>query len=1053
MQVRRNYVRRKTQCHSIRQEEKTILQSLQKPAEKLPISQEPEADGGVKIEVVDIATESIERDEGPSGLLENTPISIEERAKEEQREGAAKEPPQASGSTGTSYIQRGKDATSGLAGFTTKASKLHAQLPGSIKKDAESRLQTGRQCITTTVQPAADGAKGKVEEITQNTSNIPTNLSSLSGLIVGDDGMILDYDGNYIGRLVEGETEDLAGQIVGEGGEILDEDGDMVGCVELLSGDLADESEAPADQDALGFKDLANSPLGEDGTIKDRYDRVLGKLVEGNVNDLVGWPVDENGEILDEDGNLVGRVELLASDNVGESPEQLSHSLLGPSLLKGKPINEEGKILYENGNLLGRIKGNQEAETMVGKFANEKGEIINNFGQIIGEVELVAGGVASKAMAEQQGAVRKAENDISMLDGLQVNEEGLITGTNSSVIGELDSGDLSEAVRMTVNEKGLELDDNGNIIGKARSGAKDAIEKTEKTTEDFVQGLPSLSTPEDLKCNRLGNIDNEDGMPVGERVEGGPKEVSGDGTELDGQAQLWDNRGKINGKAQSFSIDGEQNEGPFADLDEPFVTEGGWVHDANGNKVGQIVEGEIRKVLGRAVDDDGDILDKRGNLLGRAEPWQEPDIEPEDVDITELEGLTFHKIGNVIGPDGVSIARVSEGNPKLFAGRKINAQGLVWSDVGEVIGNVMLIPLKEREAMTLFGGIGDLVVRKTGYVEDETGCIVGKIVESDPQKLQGLLVDDDGDILDKRGNLKGRAEPYNLPEEEEEEMEEDISVLEGMKVNKFRNVVDQNGSVDDGNFLGSVGLIPSSEREQGGGIFYGLEGLVVTKGGTITDLISYIVGRLVEGDMLRLNGRAVDEDGEIIDKVGNVIGRAERWIAEETPRNGYPMSDRKINQEGEVRKGDGNLISQLMDGNLNSLSGKAVEENGYIVDKDGDRIGECTFLAHLAESELELSQEEHIERADRTPRDELDEEQLVKTVKPIIEEAGNILQECKGILRALDPDGQIAASAKARSVSHEVTSEEYQLADLLRQLSQTISTTIENGCRRIANML
>lgn len=52
----------------------------------------------------------------------------------------------------------------------------------------------------------------------------------------------------------------------------------------------------------------------------------------------------------------------------------------------------------------------------------------------------------------------------------------------------------------------------------------------------------------------------------------------------------------------------------------------------------------------------------------------------------------------------------------------------------------------------------------------------------------------------------------------------------------------------------------------------------------------------------------------------------------------------------------------------------------------------------------------------------------------------------------MDPDGQIAASAKARSVSHEATSEEYQLADLLKQLSQTISTTIENGRRRIADM-
>jgi hypothetical protein len=76
----------------------------------------------------------------------------------------------------------------------------------------------------------------------------------------------------------------------------------------------------------------------------------------------------------------------------------------------------------------------------------------------------------------------------------------------------------------------------------------------------------------------------------------------------------------------------------------------------------------------------------------------------------------------------------------------------------------------------------------------------------------------------------------------------------------------------------------------------------------------------------------------------------------------------------------------------------------------------------------------------------------VKTVKPLIEEAGNLLQEGKAALRALDPDGQIAASAKARTVSHEATPEEYQLADLLKQLSQTVTTTIDNGRRRIADM-
>jgi hypothetical protein len=82
----------------------------------------------------------------------------------------------------------------------------------------------------------------------------------------------------------------------------------------------------------------------------------------------------------------------------------------------------------------------------------------------------------------------------------------------------------------------------------------------------------------------------------------------------------------------------------------------------------------------------------------------------------------------------------------------------------------------------------------------------------------------------------------------------------------------------------------------------------------------------------------------------------------------------------------------------------------------------------------------------------LDEEKLVQSVKPLIENAGNILQECKGTIRALDPDGSIAASAKAHSAAHEATPEEYQLADLLKQLTETVMNTIEKGRQRIADM-
>jgi hypothetical protein len=95
---------------------------------------------------------------------------------------------------------------------------------------------------------------------------------------------------------------------------------------------------------------------------------------------------------------------------------------------------------------------------------------------------------------------------------------------------------------------------------------------------------------------------------------------------------------------------------------------------------------------------------------------------------------------------------------------------------------------------------------------------------------------------------------------------------------------------------------------------------------------------------------------------------------------------------------------------------------------------------------------QRIEKADRTPKGELDEEKLVQDVQPLIEDAGKMLQECNGAIRALDPDGHIANNAKARSAAHEATPEEHRLADLLTKLTETVTKTIDEGRNKIAGM-
>lgn len=95
---------------------------------------------------------------------------------------------------------------------------------------------------------------------------------------------------------------------------------------------------------------------------------------------------------------------------------------------------------------------------------------------------------------------------------------------------------------------------------------------------------------------------------------------------------------------------------------------------------------------------------------------------------------------------------------------------------------------------------------------------------------------------------------------------------------------------------------------------------------------------------------------------------------------------------------------------------------------------------------------QHIDKADRTPREELDEEKLVNDVKPLIEEGGRILGECNGAIRGLDPDGHIAAQAKARAASGEATPEEHRVAEGLKELTTSIVKTIDNAKKRLSDM-
>jgi hypothetical protein len=856
-----------------------------------------------------------------------------------------------------------------------------------VPGEAADKLKEGAEEGVEGAPEGEEGAaEGAAEETKEATGGITADLTILAGKKVNKKGKILDDEGEIIGQLTEdSDSKKCAGKIPNDRGLILNDDGDIIGKVEVVPGEAADEAmkalhpelveEAAQEAPQLpGLDILEGLKVNKKGEVLNEDGEPIARVSEGEITDLVGKKINANGEVLDKDGNVIGKVELIpeafdveepGAEEEGEGEEEAEKPKLpGLDILEGLKVNKKGEVVNEDGDAIAKLVEG-ELDACKGKKVNDQGEVLDSEGNVIGKVELIP-----EAFPE---AVQPGP-DFSVLEGYKVNKNGDVVNEDGETLAKLVEGEIDACKGKKINPQGEVLDSEGNVIGKVELVPAEGETAGE---EDAGPELPPLSILEGLKCNKVGKIVDSEGKPLGELIEGDARKLAKMGAECDAEGQFWDGKGHVIGKAVTLPQEDDEEDAPFAGLEGLIVVPDGWVEDENQNKVGILTEGDPKKLVGRAVDEDGDVMDKRGNIVGHADRYEEPVEEEVKVDYSILEGLAVNKQGNVIGPEGVPIGRLVEGNAKELAGRKCDAEGKLWNDSGKVVGQCEPIPENEREAKPEgpFAGLEGVVVVKDGMVEDEDGNTVGVVTEGDPKRLVGRAVDEDGDIIDKYGNVKGHAEPYDEPPEEVA----DLSMLDGKVVNKAGNVVDEHGTIfgriaegnpeelagkrvdgqgqiwnDNGKVIGQAELLPGGGTQKPEGPFAGWENLVVAKDGVIQDASGQIVGKLDEESMPnaeKLLGRKVDEDGEILDKAGNSIGRAIRWTPEEKERNINPMSGHKVNKDGEVRDENGELLGMVTDGHLPTLVGLEVDDNGYVVDNDGNKVGECTLMQNLQEDE------------------------------------------------------------------------------------------------------
>ncbi|KAL7621817.1 hypothetical protein AAE478_007317 [Parahypoxylon ruwenzoriense] len=826
------------------------------------------------------------------------------------------------------------------------------------------------------------------------------------------------------------------------------------------------------------------------------------------------FTVIDSGKVTDQKGNVLGKL----------SDESDLQDLIGKEV---KGIDGQGNLLGDDDAVFGKVDIAPE-----GSIADRIKEAVPEAADRLNALELQTEQVAPIQIPSFAPSV--AEKVIAMFEGpFNVAEDGQITDQKGMILGKLAEGQdyehfLGKDIK-GIDGQGNIIGENGTVLGKANlvpkgsivERIKDEVPEAAERLESLEAGrqqaedqapLPDISILEGKYINKGGNVVDDNGNPIGKVKDGDIKRLIGKTPDKNGK--VWDNLGNIIGEVEVLPEAIKNEASPFEDFPDATVDKFGKVI-YDGRQVGLVVGDDFQKLIGKKVDSDGDILDKNGNIIGHAERAEgEEPAEPEEefVDYSMLRGKKVNKLGNVVDERGQVWGHVIQGITGHLVGKKVGDQGEIFNDAGQVIGKAEPIPESEREEVkepAPFEDYPDAIVGDHGRVMSN-GEQVGIIVDGDPKKLKGKLVDPDGDITDKAGNLLGRAERWE-EEEPEPEPEVDKSALAGKRINKAGNAVDKQGDLygrvvegdikrligrmcdkngyirnEGGDIIGKCELIPEAEREgMKEGPFTELPGCTVNKEGKIVSPGGDVVGRLVSGDSKVLFGRAVDDDGDICDKNGNVLGQAERWEEEPIPKDINPMSGRRVNREGSVVDENGDLMGKLTSGLLSECAGKKIDDDGDVVDGKGNVLGHCSLLVEIPEeteeekqARLQLEEDkkiasqiafcieqsldkikpickmivDRIDAEERKPEDERDEEELVKQVRPLIEEGGKILTEANGVIRGLDPDGRISANAKHKTAAREATPEEYRLADLLKELTGTVTETIENAKRKLENL-
>ncbi|KAG1393128.1 hypothetical protein G6F60_011677 [Rhizopus arrhizus] len=413
-------------------------------------------------------------------------------------------------------------------------------------------------------------------------------------------------------------------------------------------------------------------------------------------------------------------------------------------------------------------------------------------------------------------------------------------------------------------------------------------------------------------------------------------------------------------------------------------------------------QNEDKAISSGVKKNNGSPISKQESMQEISEDTEDSSEEKSEDDTYEsLIGKKVNKSGLVVNKKtGEVIGRLVKGKAKKLAGKKISKHGVIEDEKGNMIGMVEPVEQDDSEESTNSESEEEPTKEKEKDSKQELKYLqVNRPVDEAKEP-----VDEANKPVDEANKSVDEAkEPVDEAKEPVEEAKESVE--------EANEPVDEANKQDEGDkkLSNPYPLVNEYSPE-------------VRKSGKVVDQEDNIVGKVDKRVAHKLAGFKVDNDGNIISHEGYIVGKAE-VIKEKTEEERKKEQEEldKNNEEEEYRK----LADKMSTSIQQSL----------------DKIK--PILKMITDS---------IESEEAKPENERDEQKLVDTVKPLIEQASNVLSEADGAIRGLDPTGKIAKTAQANTSQRKASPEEYHLAELLSQLTGEVTTTIDKAKKKVKNM-